>query len=290
MTALSVSLRHQLGRFDLDVRFDAPSGLTVLFGPSGAGKSLTLSLVAGLRRPDAGRIELSGRTLFDSERGIDVATRERRVGFVFQDALLLPHRSVLDNVALAVRGRRSRSARRDLAHALLVEVGAAELARARPSTLSGGQRQRVALARALAGEPELLLLDEPLSALDDPTRERLRRLVRDVVGHHRVPALFVTHDREEASELADALVVLRSGKVEAVVSRDEVGGVLLTGDASRELDEARARIRELERALAASEGRPGDARPASELSSDDVHAFRHGSGRQLGSETKETQR
>lgn len=251
MTALTVSLQHRLDRFDLDVRFEAPPGLTVLFGPSGAGKSLTLALVAGLRRADAGLVELSGRTLFDSERGIDVPTRMRRVGFVFQDALLLPHRSVLDNVALAVRDARSRRARRDRARALLEEVGALELAGARPPTLSGGQRQRVALARALAGSPDLLLLDEPLSALDDPVRKRLRRLVREVVAGHRVPALFVTHDRDEAIELADSLVRLRSGRVEEVVPGDRVAEALTGGQSlERELAEAQARIDELERELA----------------------------------------
>lgn len=251
MTAVVVSLRHRLDRFDLDIHFEVESGLTILFGPSGAGKSLTLALVAGLRRADSGLVELTGRRLFDSELGIDVPTRMRRVGFVFQDALLLPHRSVLDNVALAVRDARSRRAKRDRAQALLEEVGAAELARARPSTLSGGQRQRVALARALAGAPDLLLLDEPLSALDDPTRKRLRGLVRDVVASHRVPALFVTHDRDEAIELADSLVRLRSGRVEDVVTRERVSEALAGGrNLERELAEAEARIDELENELA----------------------------------------
>lgn len=260
MTALAVSLQQRLDRFALDVRFEVPSGLTVLFGPSGAGKSLTLALVAGLRRADTGLVELSGRTLFDSEHAVDVPTRKRRVGFVFQDALLLPHRSVLDNVALAVRDQRSRGARRDRARALLEEVGAGELAGARPSTLSGGQRQRVALARALAGKPELLLLDEPLSALDDPTRERLRGLVRDVVASHRVPALFVTHDRDEAIELADSLVRLRDGRVEEVVPRGRVAEALVgRRDVEQELAEAEARIRELEQELFGRRSPPATA-------------------------------
>lgn len=208
---VTVDVRRTVGGFELDARFDAGDGLTVLFGPSGSGKSLTLALVAGLLRPHEGTITLHGRPLDDTTTGAHVPTRDRHVGMVFQDAHLLPHRSVLDNVALAVRdgGRRARRAR---AAALLAEVGAADLAPARPRTLSGGQRQRIALARALAGEPRVLLLDEPFSALDLPTRQRLRRLVRTLVREHSLPALFVTHDTDEAGELADALVLYEPGR------------------------------------------------------------------------------
>jgi molybdate transport system ATP-binding protein len=198
----------------------------VLFGPSGAGKSLTLALVAGLRRPDAGRIALGGRVVDDVAAGVRVRPQERRVGVVFQDALLLPHRSAVDNVALAVRAPGSRAQRRAAALQALGEVGAADLAQARPRTLSGGQRQRVALARALVGDPRLLLLDEPFSALDRPVRRELRALVRRLVAERGLPALLVTHDHEELAEMADRVVVFDPGRVREVRAAGDVADLV----------------------------------------------------------------
>lgn len=185
-------------------------GITVLFGPSGAGKSLTLATIAGLRRPDAGTVTINGRPVADASSGMHVRTQDRKVGVVFQDSLLLPHRNVRDNVALAVRVG-TRAERRLEADRLLAAVGATGLADAAPTRLSGGERQRIALARALVGRPHLLLLDEPFSALDHTTRRTLRTLLRDLVASTGVATLVVTHDLDEAAELADHTIAYRDG-------------------------------------------------------------------------------
>lgn len=253
MSALGVDIGHEVGGFRLRARFEAPDGLTVLFGPSGAGKSLTLAVIAGLLRPDRGVVRLRDRVLDDAAAGLHVPARARRVGIVFQDGLLLPHRSVLDNVALAVRdGRRSR--RRAAATSWLERVGAEGLARRRPRELSGGQRQRVALARALAAEPALLLLDEPLSALDLPTRRSLRDLVRGLVRERGTPTVLVTHDPDEVRALADTVVHLHAGEVVRVAGpsgrpsrREGAGPPGDAGDLELALREARRRVADLER-------------------------------------------
>lgn len=226
MNTVAVDVHHTAGSFHLDATFELTApGIAVLFGPSGAGKSLTLALIAGLRRPDHGRIDLHGTTVDDVAAGIHVRPQDRHLGMVFQDALLLPHRSVLDNVALAVRGRHPRAERRELADQALTDVGAADLRAAPPTTLSGGQRQRVALARALAGNPKLLLLDEPFSALDRPVRRELRTLVRRLVDQHAVPTLLVTHDHEELEDLADQIVLYDPGHVRAVLPRERISDI-----------------------------------------------------------------
>ncbi len=207
MSALVASVHHQLGEFCLDIDLDLDAGLTVLFGPSAAGKSLTLAIVAGFIRPDRARIVIGESVVTDTSLDVHIRTQARRIGMVFQDGLLLPHRSVVDNVALAVRSG-DRTVRRSRAEEWLERVGAQQLAQRRPRNLSGGQRQRVALARALAGEPQLLLLDEPLSALDTNTRVDLGSVIRRVVDDTGTPALFVTHDIAERDALADHVVRL----------------------------------------------------------------------------------
>lgn len=196
------------GAFSRRVDLDVPAqGITVLTGPSGFGKSVTLATIAGLLRPDDGSVRLRGALVDDPAAGVHVRPQERNIGMAFQDALLLPHRSVLDNVALAApeRGRR---ARRAAALQQLEAVGATDLATRRPGELSGGQRQRIALARALARRPALLLLDEPFSALDAPVRRTLGALVRELVDARGVPALLVTHDAAEAQTLGDRIIEL----------------------------------------------------------------------------------
>jgi molybdate transport system ATP-binding protein len=211
--ALELAVARRIGEFDLDVAFSVESGMSVLFGPSGAGKSLTLGLIAGLMRPDIGTIAINGQVVTDCARRTYVTTQKRRIGMVFQDGLLLPHRSALDNVALAVRQASGRRARRAPARSWLERVGAEEFADRRPGSLSGGQRQRVALARGLAGEPALVLLDEPLSALGSVVRQELRKLIRGVIISSGVPAVLVTHDAEEAEELGDVIIAYDHGRV-----------------------------------------------------------------------------
>jgi molybdate transport system ATP-binding protein len=213
MSALEVAVTRKIGDFELDTSFTVDSGISVLFGPSGAGKSLTLSLIAGLIRPDTGTIVINGVVVTDCARREFVSTQERRVGMVFQDGLLLPHRSVLDNVALAVRQAGGRRARRDIARSWLELVGAEELAGRRPGSLSGGQRQRVALARSLAGEPAIVLMDEPLTALDSAVRREMRSLIRGVITSTGIAAVLVTHDLQEAEELADVVIDYADGRV-----------------------------------------------------------------------------
>jgi molybdate transport system ATP-binding protein len=216
--ALELAVARRNGEFDLDVAFTVESGIAVLFGPSGAGKSLTLALIAGLARPDTGTITINGAVVTDCARRTHVTTQKRRIGMVFQDGLLLPHRSALDNVALAVRQTRGRGARRAIARSWLERVGADGFADRRPGSLSGGQRQRVALARGLAGEP--------LSALDSSVRRELGKLARGVITSSGVPAVLVTHDAEEAEELGDVVIAYNHGRVTGVrpVERPGCGG------------------------------------------------------------------
>lgn len=208
--ALVADFSVRAGEFEVRAAIRTEPGITVLFGPSGAGKSLTLATVAGLRRPNTGTVTINGRPVADASTGMHVRTQDRRVGVVFQDSLLLPHRNVRDNVALAVRAG-GRNERRIEADRLLAGVGATGLADAEPGRLSGGERQRIALARALAGRPHLLLLDEPFSALDHTTRRTLRSLLRDLVATSGVATLIVTHDLDEAAELADHTITFRDG-------------------------------------------------------------------------------
>ena len=205
MSGLTVSLKKQLPGFTLDTGWAVRDGFTVLFGYSGAGKSLTLSAIAGTLRPDSGRIRLGERALFDSAAGVWVPPQDRRIGYVPQNALLFPHKTVRRNVEFALKGV-TRPERALRVAEILDRLGITPLAEKLPHQLSGGQRQRAALARALVAEPAALLLDEPLSALDLPIRVEMRELLRDVQHALGIPVVMVTHDLCEACTLADSLV------------------------------------------------------------------------------------
>jgi molybdate transport system ATP-binding protein len=195
----------------LYVPASAPS-VTVLFGPSGSGKTTVLRCLAGLERPERGFIRFGDQTWFDAGRNLWVPPQRRQLGHLSQDYALFPHLSVADNVAYGLGGLKPAERQRQVAE-LLELFGLAGLERRSPGQLSGGEQQRVALARALARRPSLLLLDEPLSALDAPTRELLRRQLRIWLAGLGVPTLLVTHDREEALTLGDAVVILDRGRV-----------------------------------------------------------------------------
>jgi molybdate transport system ATP-binding protein len=225
MARLDVTLLTRLPGFTLDVAWAVDEGVVVLFGPSGAGKSLTLHCLAGLVRPDAGRIVLDGRVFFDAATGVHVAPRSRHLGYVFQGYALFPHLTVADNVAFGLRGR-PRAERRRRTAELLERLGIADVGARRPRDLSGGQQQRVALGRALAPDPEVLLLDEPLSALDAPLRHKLREELGRLIREWGKTVVLVTHDLAEAYQLGDRLVVYEAGRVvQAAAKNDRLMGV-----------------------------------------------------------------
>jgi molybdate transport system ATP-binding protein len=241
---LSAEARRRFDGFELDVRLDVPAGTCLaLAGPSGAGKSSALRAVAGLVRPDAGRVSCGDEVWLDTTRGVDVPPERRRCGYLFQDYALFPHLRAWQNVAYPLRGV-TRAERRRRALELLERFGVGALADARPRTLSGGERQRVALARALARAPSALLLDEPLSALDPRTRAHAGRELAAALRETGAPVILVTHDFTEAALLGDEVAVIDAGRIvqrgsaaelaAAPVSAfvaDFTGAVVLTGRA-----------------------------------------------------------
>jgi molybdate transport system ATP-binding protein len=209
------------GSFNLNVHFRALAGFTIVFGASGAGKTTLLDCIAGLTDPDEGRIAVGGEDLYDSEKKRNVAAWKRRIGYVHQDLALFPHLTAEENVAYGLRAlsgieRQTRS--RDMLQAFRID----HLRDRRPAQISGGERQRVALARALVTEPRALLLDEPLAALDRPTKSLLVGDLRQWNQHHRVPILFVTHNGEEVFALGDEVIMLDAGRIVAQGQPHEV--------------------------------------------------------------------
>lgn len=219
--ALEIQIAKKLPDFTLDVSFTAGNGPLAILGPSGAGKTMLLRCVAGLERPDRGRIALDGRTLSDAEHRVHVPARRRRVGMLFQHYALFPHRTVAENIAFGLRDLSDEERGRRLG-ALLERMHLAALEHRYPRELSGGEQQRAALARALAIEPEALLLDEPLSALDTHLRSQVEAQLQETFAAYRRPALLVTHNIEEAYRLGQQLLVLSRGRVAAFGAMEEI--------------------------------------------------------------------
>ena len=230
---LTVDIEKKLGDFHLRVRFETEGGVLALLGASGCGKSMTLKCIAGIERPDRGRIALNGRTLYDSERRVCLPPQQRRVGYLFQQYALFPNMTVRQNIACGVR---EKSLRREKTDQMIARMGLQGTEELKPRQLSGGQQQRCALARILVNEPDLLLLDEPFSALDSHLRFRMEQEVRGVIRQFGKPVLLVSHDRDEVYRLSDRIAVMGRGCIEAIGENHAVfaqpvtrGGALLTG-------------------------------------------------------------
>ncbi len=234
--SLTVKIRKQLGSFCLDVEFEAKSGVTCLLGASGSGKSYTLKCIAGIEKPDSGYIELDGRVLFDSERGINLPPQKRQVGYLFQNYALFPNMTVRQNILCGLHREKDRSLRERKFRNILQTMQLNGLENHRPAQLSGGQQQRVALARILVSEPRLLMLDEPFSALDAHLRDSLKIELRDMIRRFGREVLMVTHSREEAYNMSERIAVLDQGKLLTVKNTKElfadpesIPAALLTG-------------------------------------------------------------
>jgi molybdate transport system ATP-binding protein len=209
---LEFSARCRLGAFELDASFSSGAGITALFGRSGAGKSTVLNLIAGLARPDSGRIAIGGRTLWDGAAGVALPPHSRRVGYVFQEGRLLPHLTVRQNLLYGSFFSRGRNSLVGLDQAVAL-LGIAPLLDRRPGALSGGEKQRVAIGRALLANPEVLLLDEPLASLDAPRKVEILYYVERLRDEVRVPMVYVSHSLDEVVRLANTVVLISDGKV-----------------------------------------------------------------------------
>jgi molybdate transport system ATP-binding protein len=207
--------------FELQVEFSAPPGFTILFGPSGAGKTTLLDCVAGLVAPDAGRIAIGERILFDGDEGVDVPVAKRGVGYVLQDLALFPHLTVEKNIQYGL-AQLSRADRQERSTAILGTFRVGQLAQRYPGEISGGERQRVALARTLVTDPGVLLLDEPLAALDAATKSKILDDLRAWNEAHNIPILCVTHSRDEVFALGERAIVLDRGRILAQGTPHEV--------------------------------------------------------------------
>jgi molybdate transport system ATP-binding protein len=206
--SISVDISHAMAGFHLSAKFHADQGVTAIFGHSGSGKTTLINAIAGLLRPDQGRIEINDRPVFDSAKGTHLATHKRRVGYVFQDARLFPHLSVVKNLRYGQRfHRRATVAENDVVDML----GIGDLLDRHPGALSGGEKQRVAIGRALLSAPDLLLMDEPLAALDAARKDEILPYLERLRDHANLPILYVSHSVAEVARLANTLVLLKDG-------------------------------------------------------------------------------
>lgn len=219
--SLEVALRHAFGGFRLDVAFVAPAGVTALFGRSGAGKTTVVNAVAGLIRPDEGRVKIDGATLLDTARGVSTPRHRRRIGYVFQEGRLFPHLSVRQNLAFGGWFAPRDALRPDFGHVVDL-LGLGHLLDRRPGRLSGGEKQRVAVGRALLAAPRILLMDEPLASLDEGRKEEILPYLERLRDETRLPILYVSHALPEVARLATTVVALDAGRVARVGPTAEV--------------------------------------------------------------------
>jgi molybdate transport system ATP-binding protein len=214
MIGIEFKARLKVGEFQLDAEFVGEGRVTALFGPSGSGKSTILRLIAGLLRPDQGRIVLAGRTVFDSAARIDLSPRQRRIGLVFQDGLLFPHMTVRQNL---LYGPWARRAPHPPAFDRTIEIlGISHLLDRAPRHLSGGERQRVAIGRALLSDPAVLLMDEPVAAVDQERRAEILPYLETLTRQWPTPLLYVSHAMEEVERLAQRIVMIRAGRIDRI--------------------------------------------------------------------------
>lgn len=253
---LDLDVRLRVGAFALEAAFTTGAGITALFGRSGSGKTTVLNVIAGLVRPESGRVAVGGRVLLDASRGIDLPPHRRRVGYVFQEGRLLPHLTVRHNLLFG--SLFSRNKKPVLGFAQAVELlGLGHLLERRPAALSGGEKQRVAIGRALLADPELLLFDEPLASLDAPRKAEILYYIERLRDEVRIPIVYVSHSLDEVVRLADALVLMSEGRVLATgpvremasrielrpyLGRQEGGAVLEARVAAQDLENGLARL------------------------------------------------
>ncbi|MDO4547620.1 MAG: ATP-binding cassette domain-containing protein [Clostridia bacterium] len=220
--SIAVDIEKKLGAFSLRTYFTAGDEVVSLLGASGCGKSMTLKCIAGVERPDRGRIVVDGRTLFDSDAKIDLTPQQRHTGLLFQNYALFPNMTVIQNIKAGARREKDAQRREKLVGDIIDGFGLAKLVGHRPHQLSGGQQQRVALARILVSGPDILLLDEPFSALDSHLRFKLEREVRKVIGEFGKTVVLVSHNRDEVFRLSSKIAVMNDGEIEAFGTKSEV--------------------------------------------------------------------
>ncbi|MBR1814224.1 MAG: ATP-binding cassette domain-containing protein [Lachnospiraceae bacterium] len=234
--SLSVNIKKRLGKFLLDVQFEGDSGVTCLLGASGCGKSMTLKCIAGIEKPDEGRIVLDGKVLFDSKEHINLPPQKREVGYLFQNYALFPNMTVRQNILCGLHGEKDRERKEARLSEALRMMELSDLKDHKPAQLSGGQQQRAALARILVSDPKLLLLDEPFSALDGHLRDSIKLQLRDVLNRFGRDVVMVTHNRDEAYNMSRQIAVMEDGHMltqkptkELFADPESVSACILTG-------------------------------------------------------------
>ena len=220
--SILVDIEKNLGDFRLQVNFTAENEVLALLGASGCGKSMTLKCIAGIEKPDKGRILLDGVTLFDSEKNINLTPQERHTGLLFQNYALFPNMTVKENIEAGARREKNLEKRKQIGASIITNFGLQDLLNSYPHQLSGGEQQRVALVRMLVSDPKILLLDEPFSALDSHLRFRLEQEVRNLIRSFGKSVILVSHDRDEVFRLSDKICVIHNGKVETIGTKKEV--------------------------------------------------------------------